>query len=76
MHVQGHQVLPAAQVEPALVLVHQQDPIVAGVEGEAEGSRRFCVRQLWWKNGGLKTAAGAKGQTFFSFLFLLDVFSC
>lgn len=50
VHVQSHQVLPAAQVQPALVLVHQEDAIVAGVEGEAEGSRCLCVRQLWGGN--------------------------
>lgn len=49
VHVQGHQVLPAAQVQTALILIHQQDAVVAGVEGETEGSRRprvhqFCVK--------------------------------
>lgn len=47
VHVQSDQVLPAAEVQPTLVLVHQEDAIVAGVEGETEGSRRLCIRQLW-----------------------------
>ena len=46
VHVQSHQVLPAAQVQPALVLVHQQDAVVAGVEGETERPRRPGVHQL------------------------------
>ena len=49
VHVQGHQVLPAAQVQTALILIHQEDAVVAGVEGETEGSRcprvhQFCVK--------------------------------
>lgn len=47
VHVQGHQVLPAAQVETALVLIHQQDAVVTGVEGEGEGPRCSGVQQLW-----------------------------
>lgn len=46
VHVQGHQVLPAAQVETALVLVHQEDAVVAGVEGETERPRCPSVHQL------------------------------
>lgn len=46
MHVQGHQVLPAAQVETALVLVHVQDAVVTGVEGEGEGTDCSGVQQL------------------------------
>lgn len=46
MHVQSDQVLPAAHVQPALILVHQQDAVVAGVEGETEGSGRFRVYQF------------------------------
>lgn len=46
VHVQSDQVLPAAQVQPPLVLVHQEDAVVAGVEGETEGSRCFCICQL------------------------------
>lgn len=46
LHVQGHQVLAAAQVEAALVLVHMEDAVVAGVEGEAEGTSGSCVHQF------------------------------
>lgn len=52
VHVQSDQVLPAAQVQPPLVLVHQEDAVVAGVEGETEGSRRFCIRQLCGERRG------------------------
>lgn len=47
VHVQRHQVLPAAQVQAALVLVHQEDAVVAGVEGEAEGPRCPRVHQFF-----------------------------
>lgn len=33
LHVQGDEVLAAAQVKAALVLVHVEDPVIAGVEG-------------------------------------------
>lgn len=46
VHVQSHQVLPAAQVQAALILIHEEDAVVAGVEGEAEGPRRPRVHQL------------------------------
>lgn len=36
LHVQGHYIFAAAQVKAALVLVHVEDSVVAGVEGEAE----------------------------------------
>lgn len=70
VHVQGDQVLPAAQVQPPLVLVHQEDAIVAGVEGETEGSRCFCVRQLCEDKrllspGGLKQQRGQRSDLFF-----------
>lgn len=47
LHVQRDYVFAAAQVKAALVLVHVEDPVVAGVEGEAEwpdGPRlqQFC----------------------------------
>lgn len=56
VHVQGDQVLPAAEVQPTLVLVHQEDPIVAGVEGETEGPRCFRIRQLCVEKGGILTS--------------------
>lgn len=46
LHVQSHQVLPAAQVQTALILIHQEDAVVAGVEGETEGPRCPCVHQF------------------------------
>lgn len=46
VHVQSHQVLPAAQVKATLILIHQEDAVVAGVEGETEGSSCPCVHQL------------------------------
>lgn len=33
LHVQGNEVLAAAQVKTALILVHVEDPVIAGVEG-------------------------------------------
>lgn len=33
LHVQGDEVLAAAQVKTALILVHVEDPVIAGVEG-------------------------------------------
>lgn len=68
VHVQSDQVLPAAQVQPTLVLVHQEDAIVAGVEGEAEGSRCLCIRQLW----GEQTRRHLRGQR--SLSHVLDMF--
>lgn len=50
VHVQSHQVLPAAQVQAALILIHQEDAVVAGVEREAEGPGRFCVHELCVEN--------------------------
>lgn len=50
VHVQSHQVLPAAQVQTALILIHQEDAVVAGVEGETEGPRCPRVHQLCVKN--------------------------
>lgn len=49
LHVQSHHVLPAAQVEAALVLVHVQDAVVTGVEGETErtdclGLQKLCTQ--------------------------------
>lgn len=33
LHVQGDEVLAAAQIKTALILVHVEDPVIAGVEG-------------------------------------------
>lgn len=46
VHVQSHQVLPAAQVQTALILIHQEDTVVAGVEGETEGPCCSCVHEF------------------------------
>lgn len=46
VHVQSHQVLPAAQIQATLILIHEEDAVVAGVEGETEGSCCPCVHQF------------------------------
>lgn len=57
VHVQGHQILPAAQVQTALVLIHQEDAVVAGVEGETEGPRRPRVHQFCVQKGVVKNTS-------------------
>lgn len=46
LHVQRDYVFAAAQVKAALVLVHVEDSVVAGVEGEAEGPDAPRLQQL------------------------------
>lgn len=46
LHVQRHYVFAAAQVKAALVLVHVEDSVVAGVEGKAEWSDGPRLQQL------------------------------
>ena len=68
MHVQSHQVLPAAQVQTALVLVHQEDAVVAGVEGETEGPRCSCVHEFCVGSGAaFRKAAGENYSQYFLF---------
>lgn len=47
LHVQRHEVLAATQVKTSLILVHVENSIVTGVEGEAERSYCPSVHQLW-----------------------------
>lgn len=47
VEIQGHQEVSCPQVEPLLVLIHQQDPIVTGVEGKAKRTGSAGLQQLW-----------------------------
>lgn len=47
LHVEGDEVLPAAQVKTTLILVHVEDPVIAGVKGQAEWSCCPSVHQIW-----------------------------
>lgn len=53
LHVQRDYVFTAAQVKAALVLVHVQDSVVAGVEGEAEWPDGPRLQQLCGKKSDL-----------------------